>query len=108
MQRLIELNPTLSPSFVSSNSVAFFRFTTYSSADGYAAKVVSYDVDNVLRVDTLNRGYNILQGFAKRDNSTANPGSRGLWDLSFEQLQSLVDAGIGTEYAVPANDSYVD
>ncbi|KAK4144852.1 pectate lyase superfamily protein-domain-containing protein [Dichotomopilus funicola] len=115
LQAVVELDPTIKQSFNSSHSVVFFRFTTNTAPDGVAARVVSYDVDPDNGFPTLDNERTVQQGFRKRNddegiNSTSNSNypPRGLWDLSHEQLQDLVDAGFGTEYAVPANDSYVD
>lgn len=86
---------------------------TSTAQDGIAARVISYDVDTTTGAETKDNERNVKQGYRKRNgndgtNSTANFdfSSRGLWDLSNEQLWQLLEAGHGTEYVVPANDSY--
>ncbi|KAI8211142.1 hypothetical protein K4K52_011113 [Colletotrichum sp. SAR 10_76] len=106
LKRIIRLNK----SFSNTGSVAFFKFYPDNRVDGVAARVWTYkDVGNA---DAVDKSSEIKQGFSKRDvkgwNSTADPQGRTLWDLSFEELRALMDAGHGHEQQISANTSYVD
>ncbi len=97
-------------SFSNKDSVAFFKFYPDNREDGVAARVWTYvDLGNA---DAMDKSSSINQGFSKRDvkgwNSTADPQGRTLWDLSFEELRALMDAGHGHEHQISANTSYVD
>ncbi|KAK3934652.1 glucan 1,3-beta-glucosidase [Diplogelasinospora grovesii] len=97
-------------SFSNKDSVAFFKFYPDNRVDGVAARVWTYvDVGNA---DAIDKSSPVNQGFNKRDvkgwNLTADPQGRTLWDLSFEELRALMDAGHGYEHQISANMSYVD
>ncbi len=94
--------------FDDQQSIAFFRFLQHNDVDGIAARVWSY---RETATGTVPLGaHNITQ--AKRQtedagNSTTQLQGRGLWQLSFDELRDLVNAGLGTEHIIHANDSAV-
>ncbi|KAK3303766.1 pectate lyase superfamily protein-domain-containing protein [Chaetomium strumarium] len=96
--------------FSNKDSVAFFKFYLDNRQDGVAARVWTYVA--VGNADTVDKSSPVNQGFSKRDvkgwNSTADPQGRTLWDLSFEELCALMDAGHGHEHQISANTSHVD
>ncbi|KAK3938523.1 hypothetical protein QBC46DRAFT_389868, partial [Diplogelasinospora grovesii] len=108
LQRVIEERGSFS-TFSKTDSVVFFKFYQYNTVDGIAARVWTYDETATATVPYQH--IDIKQGFKRGENagnSTANPHLSGLWGLSFEELRDLMNAGVGTEHIISANDSFVD
>ena len=99
-------NNLLHPTYQSKNSVALFTFTAENVANGVAARVVTYEDP----ARTIFSGEKVVNQ-AKRgtpetvhtNKSSAFLDSR--WEFSADRIQELIDAGLGGQYIVPANDS---
>ncbi|KAI4674684.1 uncharacterized protein J4E84_010554 [Alternaria hordeiaustralica] len=96
----------LHPTYQSKDSVAFFHFRAINSADGVAARVWTFD-DPAGNVRSDERVVNQQRRDAPEThyaNSSSNFfGSRQVLDM--DRIQELIDAGLGSQYIVPANDS---
>ncbi|KAI4613082.1 hypothetical protein J4E83_007493 [Alternaria metachromatica] len=96
----------LHPTYQSKDSVAFFHFRAINSADGVAARVWTFD-DPAGNVRSDERVVNQQRRDAPEThyaNISSNLfGSRQ--GLDMDRIQELIDAGLGSQYIVPANDS---
>jgi len=96
----------LHPTYQSKDSVAFFHFRAINSADGVAAMVWTFD-DPAGNVRSDERVVNQQRRDAPETryaNSSSNLfGSTQV--LAMDRIQELIDAGLGSQYIVPANDS---
>lgn len=97
------------PFYDPKNSVILFGFNMNNQADGIAARVWTYSDPAMSDVEEESR---IRQGFARRSEDGMNdtwPERQG-WPEeppTYEELETLIKAGHGTEHLISANDSFV-
>ncbi|KAH8812142.1 pectate lyase superfamily protein-domain-containing protein [Xylogone sp. PMI_703] len=85
------------------NSVVLFGFTVNNVADGIAARVWTYSDPAMSQVEHES---DITQ--AKRTEAAGNFTHHWPAEISFEELENRIKMGQGTEFVVPANDSFVN
>jgi hypothetical protein len=77
-----------------------------NQADGVAARVLTFDdpAGTVLSSEkVVNQQRRDTPGTDYANSSSTFLGSR--WESAMERIQELMDAGLGSQYIVPANDS---
>jgi hypothetical protein len=90
------------------NSIILFGFAQNNVADGYAARVWTYSDPAMSQVEDT--GY-VTQAKKRADGEEGNftfPTHRWPAEVNITELEARIKSGHGTEYLVPANDSWVN
>ncbi|KAF2271266.1 pectin lyase-like protein [Westerdykella ornata] len=107
LQRLVEQRATEFHWFDEKKSVVLFFFTMTNVPDNVASRVWSYSAVDHSNPD---RNIPISQGLSRRDlfgfeGANSTRGMRRWPKVTYEEIKAHIEAGLGHETVVPANDT---
>ena len=90
------------------NSVALFGFVQNNVADGYAARIWTYSDPAMSQVEATDYVTQAKKRAAGEAGNFTFPTHRWPAELNITELEDRIKSGHGTEFLVPANDSWVN
>lgn len=90
------------------NSVVLFGFVQNNVADGYAARIWTYSDPAMSQVEATNYVTQAKKRAAGEAGNFTFPTHRCPAELNITELEDRIKSGHGTEFLVPANDSWVN